>query len=165
MVPVGLSSGAVWVPSIRISWTTQGPLVISLRTFIFPSGNALSHVMAKAVASLALVALKPPGALNLMSSARSSLRAFSSWALNAATKRSVVVLGIASPPSGVSAKRKGQEGYCQRWPATARTRRPRLSPGTFAVYGSPKRGVGQAYGRRAQAPAPDDYSGSDFQPT
>src|SRR5579864_373659 len=92
MGPVGLSSGAVCVPSIKISWTPQGPLVISLRTFILPSGNALSHVMANAVASLALVALKPPGALNLMSSAWRPCSVRSSCALNAATNRSVVSL-------------------------------------------------------------------------
>src|SRR5438552_10918478 len=103
MGPFGLSSGAVCVPSIATSWTTQGPLVSSVRTVILPSGNAFSQVMAYAVASLALLALKPPGALNLMSSECSSFSAFSSWALNAAVKRAVVSLDsvIAFPPKGV----------------------------------------------------------------
>src|SRR6266571_1526951 len=103
MGPFGLSRGAVCVPSMATSWTTQGPLVSSVRTVILPSGNAFSQVMAYAVASLALVALNPPGALNLMSSECSSCSAFSSWALNAATKRAVVSLDsvIASPPKGV----------------------------------------------------------------
>src|SRR6266702_336569 len=136
MVPVGLSSGAVCVPSIKISWTTQGPLVISLRTFIFPSGNAFSQVVAWAVAFLALVALKPPGALNLMSSECSSFSAFSSWALNAATKRAVVSLDsvIASPPKEYR-EAEGQEGYCHPRPATARTvTSPRLSPEQLPLW-------------------------------
>src|SRR6266550_6073353 len=130
MGPFGPSRGAVCVPSMATSWTTQGPLVSSVRTVILPSGNAFSQVMAYAVASLALVALKPPGALNLMSSECSSFSAFSSWALNAATKRAVVSLDsvIASPPKEYR-EAEGQEGYCHPRPATARTdTSPRLSP-------------------------------------
>src|SRR5467141_2603947 len=115
---------------------THGPLVSSVRTVILPSGNALSQVIANAVASLALVALKPPGALNLMSSACSSFSALSSWALNAATKRAVVSLDsvIASPPKEYC-EAEGQEGYCHPRPATARTvTSPRLSPERLPLY-------------------------------
>src|SRR5437660_2852357 len=136
MEPFGASRGAVCVPSMATSWTTQGPLVSSVRTVILPSGNAFSQVMAYPVASLALVALNPPGALNLMSSECSSCSAFSSWALNAATKRAVVSLDsvIASPPEECR-EAEGQKGYCHPSRPPARTATtPRFGPDQWPQY-------------------------------
>src|SRR5207302_3196155 len=65
----------------------------------------------------------------------SSFSAFSSWALNAATKRAVVSLDsvIASPPKEYR-EAEGQEGYCHPRPATARTdTSPRTQSRTVAT--------------------------------